>query len=78
MGDMAGYYQDQEDIDLTIWVKKDGAIVLITEMEDSHLVNTVRMLNRQAKKLNRLPARVYRRYVSLCEEVVKRGLEERI
>lgn len=60
------------------WVQKNGSKILIAMMDDSHLVNTIRMLNRHAKALNRIPARTYRRYVPLCAEAVRRGLEEQI
>lgn len=60
------------------WVQRDGTTVLITKMDDNHLVNTIRMLNRQAKKVKQVPARAFDRYVSLCEEAVRRGLEDRI
>lgn len=48
---MANYYQDQDVIfgrypDEPFWVTRDGRVILIREMEDAHLLNTIRMLRR--------------------------------
>ena len=41
------------------WIKRDGTIIEISEMEDTHLVNSIRMMQRMAPV-------VHQRAVSLC------------
>ena len=41
------YYDDDDDICDGFWVMKDGRSIRITDMETSHLKNTINLLRRR-------------------------------
>lgn len=51
------------------WITRDGRKMHVAEMDNSHLVNTIRMLYRNGKDMQRVP--VLR---ALLNELVNRGL----
>lgn len=81
MGEMADYYRDFENefddsehfegesYEKMIWTTKEGERILISDMTDSHLQNTKRMLERN----NHTNLVQYQRIV---EELENRGFEK--
>lgn len=58
MGDMADYYGIKADgydrrlkPTATIWVTREGERVKVKDMEDSHLISTIRCLRRHAPRM---------------------------
>lgn len=51
----------------SLWMKKDGSIIAISEMENGHLLNSIKMLRRANQE-------EYLAYQGLIEEAKKRRL----
>lgn len=51
-GTMAEYYMDYDECHFAdpVWRTKDGRVILIREMDDSHLLNTIRFLRRNVTR----------------------------
>lgn len=65
---------------MSYWVTREGFIIEISRMEDSHLMNTIQYLRRHAGRYAQWDfdrrVRIFEKYKDLFEEAVKRGLIE--
>lgn len=66
------YYDEVKEQEEKLHVTKDGNAMFVTEMEDSHLVNTVKFLVKMGAKLKSGKVKKY------MEEIKKRGLVNQI
>ncbi len=61
------------------WRTKDGRKILIKEMEDAHLINTVRLLKRTAPAaLDQTICRAWSFYMTLGGEMAQDAMEDEI
>jgi len=92
MGEMADYhredcisnnlYDDEDFTDYSIWVTKKGDKIEVIKMLDSHLINTIKLLNRTSqdekwlitleteankRKLENIPVRSKKIFKDLCD-----------
>ena len=72
---MMGLDEVYEDIDFKYWTMRDGTKIKITDMTDSHLINTIKMLERNYNKLMLSMFSPYPNlYPNLINEAKKRKL----
>ena len=65
---------------MSYWRTREGYVIQICEMQNSHLMNTIRYLQRHASRYAQMDfygrVRIFEKYKDLFEEAVKRGLIE--
>lgn len=62
-------YERQREKSDTWWMQKDGSLIRISNMTDSHLINSRNLLIRAGQEDTRA-------YKGLCKELKKRNLDE--